>query len=290
LIGRRLCAALLARGDAVVALSRRAGAGIPGAEDARWDPDDGAPPSGALDGADAVVNLAGAPMDERWTAERKRAIRQSRVLSTRLVAEALAREGAPGVLVNASGVGFYGPRGDEEIDETVGPGSDFLAATCVAWEREASRAAAAGARVAMLRFGIVLSADGGALPRLAFPVRLFVGGPVGGGRQWLPWIHIDDAIGLILHALDHPEPSGPVNAVAPNPVRQRDFASALGHVLGRPSLLPTPALAVRLAVGEMSTLILDGQRAVPRAALAAGYRFRYTELEPALRDLLGRGG
>ena len=286
LIGRALCDALMARGDSVSAVSRGGAAGIPGAEDVRWDPALGPPPAEALAGAAAVVNLAGAPMDRRWTAARKRAIRESRVVTTRLLAGALARQGGPGLLVNASGTGYYGPRGDEEVDEAAAPGSDFLALTCVAWEREAAGAAEAGVRVVMLRSGVVLAAHGGALPRLARPVRLFAGGPVGGGRQWLPWIHIDDEVGLILHALDHQGVSGPVNAVAPDAVRQREAAEVLGRLLGRPSILPVPAIAVRLAVGEMATLVLDGQRAVPRAALASGYRFRYPELEPALRSLL----
>jgi uncharacterized protein (TIGR01777 family) len=157
----------------------------------------------------------------------------------------------------------------------------------VAWEREAARAGAAGVRVVTPRLGVVLAREGGPLPRLARPVRLFAGGPIGGGRQWLSWLHIDDAVGLFLHALDDPGMSGPVNGVAPAPSRQRDVAKALGSVLGRPSLLPTPAFAVRIAVGEMATLVLDGRRVVPRVALAAGYRFRHPELEPALRDLLG---
>jgi uncharacterized protein (TIGR01777 family) len=286
LIGRALCAALVARGDDVTAVSRRGAAGIPGADDVAWDPEQGPVPGEALAGAAAVVNVAGAPMDRRWTVARKRAIRESRVLCTRLIAEAMAGGGGPGVLVNASGTGYYGPRGDEELDETAAPGSDFLALTCVAWEREAARAAGAGVRVVMLRTGVVLAAEGGALPRLARPVRLFAGGPVGGGRQWLPWIHIDDEVGLIMHAIDRAQVAGPVNAVAPGAVRQREAVEVLARVLGRPSVLPVPAIAVRLAVGQMATLVLDGQRAVPRAALAAGYRFRYPELAPALRSLL----
>lgn len=287
LIGGALGAALIARGDEVVAVSRRGAAGVDGARDVRWDPAEGPPPRDALDGADAVVNLAGAPIEtRRWTAARKREIHESRVLTTRLIAEALARDGAPRTLVNSSAVGYYGPR-EEEVDETAGPGSDFLAETCVAWEREALRAAEAGARVVCVRTGIVLDADGGALPKLVLPVKAFAGGPIGGGRQWLPWIHIDDEIGLFLLALDRDDVSGPLNATAPDPVRQGDFVKALGRVLGRPAVVPTPAFALRLAMGEMATLAVDGQRAVPRAALRAGYAFRFTEPEAALRDLLG---
>jgi uncharacterized protein (TIGR01777 family) len=286
LIGRRLCAALIARGDEVRAVSRGGAAGIEGAADIRWDPAEAAPPQEVAHGVDAVVNLAGAPIEaKRWTAARKRLIRESRTLTTRALAEALAGEGAAGVLVNASAVGYYGPTGDELVDEATGPGSDFLADTCVAWEREALRAREAGVRVVVVRTGIVLAGDGGALPKLALPVKLFAGGPIGGGAQWVPWIHIDDEVGLIVHALDHGEVEGPLNATAPAPERQRDMVRALARVLGRPAVLPTPAVALRLAMGEMATLALDGQRAVPRAAVSSGYGFRFPELEPALRDI-----
>lgn len=287
-IGRAASAALLGRGDAVTAVSRGGAAGITGADDARWDPVDGPPPDAALDGADAVLNLAGAPIEGgRWTAARKRQIHESRVLTTRLLVDALGRGAAPRTLVNASAVGYYGARGDELLDESAPSGDDFLAETCIAWEREAVRAEDHGVRVVRVRTGIVLDREGGALPKLVLPFRFFAGGPIGGGRQWVPWIHIDDEVGLILHALDRDEVAGPLNAGAPEPVRQRDFAAALGRVLGRPSLVPTPAVALRLAMGEMATLALDGQRAVPKAALATGYAFGYTEAEPALRALLG---
>ena len=285
LIGRALATALVARGDSVVALSRSGTAGIDGALDMQWDPAQGPPPSAALEGADALVNLAGVPIGgRRWTAERKRAIHESRTLSTRLLVDALAHDGAPRVLVNASAVGFYGPS-EDEVDETSPAGSDFLAETCIAWEREAARATEHGARVVMVRTGIVLARDGGALPQMALPVKLFAGGPIGGGRQWLPWIHLDDEVGVLLLALDDAGVSGPLNASAPEPVRQRDFVSALGRVLGRPSILPTPAFPLRIAMGEMATLALDGQRAVPSAALAAGHAFMFSEVEPALRAI-----
>lgn len=287
LIGGRVAAALIARGDQVTAISRRGAAGIAGARDLRWDPAHGPPPPQALEGADAVVNLAGAPLQgRRWTAGRKRAIRESRTLTTRALVEAMAAAGdGPRVLVNASAVGYFGPTGDEVVDEGSPPGSDFLAETCVAWEREALRARERGARVVLVRTGIVLAPDGGALPTLALPVRLFAGGPIGGGRQWVPWIHVDDEVGLILFALDTPALDGPVVAAAPAPARQRDFTRTLARVLGRPAVLPTPALALRLAMGEMATLALDGQRAAPHAALAAGYAFRHPDLEPALRSI-----
>ncbi len=289
LIGRALGAALGARGDAVLTLTRSGASGISGAQDVRWDPAEGPLPAAALDGVDAVVNLAGAPIaGPRWSDARKRLIRESRVRTTRLIVDALARDGAPRALVSGSAVGYYGA-GEEERDETSPPGADFLAQTALAWEREAARAHEFGVRVAVIRTGIVLSLEGGALPALARPVKAFAGGPIGGGRQWMPWIHIDDEVGIILHALDHDAVNGALNGAAPGVVRQREFARALGEVLGRPSGLPTPALALRLAMGEMSVLALEGQRAVPRATVASGYAFVHPELGPALRALYGEG-
>ena len=287
MIGRAVGEALLARGDRVLAVSRRGSAGIEGAEDARWDPAEGPPPGAALDGADAVVNVAGSKNDLLpWTAARKREFHDSRVGTTRLLAQALAGGRRPRTLVNASGCDYSGPR-EDPTDESAGPGSSFLAGVCVAWEREAARAEGHGARVVRLRTGIVLSAAGGALPQLARPVRLFAGGPIGGGRQWLPWIHIDDHVGLVLLALDDERVSGPVNSASPGIVRQAEFVRALGAALGRPTVVPTPAIALRLALGEKATLALDSRHVVPQAALDAGYAFRFTEPEPALRSLLG---
>lgn len=289
LIGGHLARALIARGDEVVALVRGESSGIEGARDVHWDPADGALPAGALDGVDAVVNLAGAPLaGRRWTADRKRRIRESRTVTTRLVVDALAADGAPRVLVNGSAVGFYG-NAEEPVDETAPAGSDFLADTCVAWEREALRARDHGVRVALIRTGLVLAREGGILPTVARPVKLFAGGPLGGGRQWMPWIHIDDEVGLLLMLLDRDEAAGPFNGSAPEPVQQREFVRILGDVLGRPAVVPAPAVAIRLALGEMAVLALEGQRAVPAAALAAGYRFAHTDLEEALRDLYGSG-
>lgn len=284
LIGRALGRALVARGDAVVALSRGGASGIDGALDMRWDPAEGPPPAAALDGADAVVNLAGVPIGgKRWTADRKREIRESRTLTTRLLVDALAAAGAPRILVNGSAVGYYGST-EETVDETAPPGSDFLADTCVAWEREAERAAEQGVRVVCVRTGIVLARDGGALPQMAMPVKFFAGGPIGGGRHWIPWIHIDDEVGLLMLALEV-DVSGPMNATAPEPARQRDFVKALASALGRPAALPTPAFPLRIAMGEMATLALDGQRAVPAVALAAGYRFIHPDLAEALQAI-----
>jgi uncharacterized protein (TIGR01777 family) len=287
LIGGHVARALLARGDEVVAVSRSGEAGIEGARDVRWVPADGPFPPEAHEGADAVVNLSGARLEaRRWTAARKREIRESRTLTTRAIVDALAAPGAPRILVSASGVNYYGPR-DEEMPETGPHGEDFLADTAVAWEREAQHAEAVGVRVVRIRSGIVLAREGGALPLMALPFRFFAGGPVGDGEQWVSWIHIDDEVGLILHALDHAEVSGPMNGTSPNPVRQRDFAKAIGRVLGRPSALPAPAVVVRVALGEMSTLALDGVPAVPAVALATGYAFVHPDLEEALRSVLG---
>jgi uncharacterized protein (TIGR01777 family) len=287
LIGGHLARALIARGDEVVALVRGDASGVGGARDVHWDPAEGPVPAGALDGADAVVNLAGAPIGaKRWSAERTRLIRESRVLTTRAIVDALAGEGAPGVLVNAGGIDVYGVQ-DDPVDESSPPGRGFLADTALAWEREATRAAGLGARVVVIRSGLVLSADADALARMALPVRLFAGGPLGGGRQWYSWIHIEDEVGLILHALDRPEVVGPMNAVSPDPRRQRDFVQVLAQVLGRPAVVPAPAVAVRLAVGEMATLALDGRPVVPRVAQDTGYAFRFPALEGALAEIYG---
>ncbi len=287
LIGRALCEALAGKGHSVTALSRaEAPAGLPeGARAVRGDPASPGRWQEELAACDACVNLAGEPLAAaRWTTERKRTIRQSRILATRHVAEVLAA-GGPEVLVSGSAVGWYGSRGDDLLDEAAPAAGDFLGSLSRDWEAEAAPAAKRG-RVVLLRTGIVLSAAGGALPRLATPFRLFAGGPIGDGSFWQPWIHLDDVVGLVLLALGDRKASGPLNAVAPEPVRNRDLARTLGRVLGRPSFLPTPPLLVRLAVGEMAEVVLASQRVVPRKALDLGYRFRFERLEPALRDLL----
>ncbi|BDG08884.1 TIGR01777 family oxidoreductase [Anaeromyxobacter paludicola] len=287
LIGRPLCAALLSAGHEVVALSRAPSPrGLPaGARALRGDPAERGPWQEELARCDACVNLAGEPVAAgRWTPERKARIRDSRVLATRNVAEVVAR-GGPAVLVNGSAVGFYGPRGDEPLDEGAAGGTGFLAGVVHDWE-EAAKPAAARARVVLLRTGIVLAPRGGALEQLMLPFRFFVGGPVGDGAFWQPWIHLDDEVGLVRFALEDGAAEGPLNATAPAPVTNRDFARTLGRVMRRPSALPTPAGAVKLALGEMAEIAVTGQRVVPAKALALGYRFRFPELEPALRDLL----
>ncbi len=288
LVGRALSASLVADGHEVVALSRSdAPAGLPpGTRAVKGDPAVVGPWLEELGRCDACVNLAGEPVAAgRWTAERRRRIRDSRVDATRNLAAAIAR-GGPTVLVNGSAIGYYGPRGDEVLDESSGPGDDFLARVAVDWEA-AARPAERRARVVLVRTGIVLAREGGALPRLVLPFRLLAGGPIGDGAFWQSWIHLADEVGILRLALEDARASGPMNATAPDPARNRDLARAIGRVLRRPSGLPTPAFAVRAALGEMAEVVLASQRVVPSRALALGYRFRFPLLEPALRDLLG---
>lgn len=286
LIGRALCEALVRRGDEVTALSRRPGAARPaGVRLVEGDPAVAGRWIEALAGADAVVHLAGEPVaGGRWTAARKARIVASRLDSTRLVAGSVAA-GGPHVLVQGSATGFYGDRGDEPLDEAAAPGRGFLADLSVRWEAAAAPAAAR-ARVVFIRTGLVLARQGGALPALARPFRLLVGGPLGDGLGWQPWIHLADELGLLLLALDDARASGPLNAVAPAPVRQAELARTLARVLRRPNLFPVPALTLRVAVGEMAEVLLASQRVVPGVAQTLGYRFRFPALEPALRDLL----
>lgn len=287
LVGRAACAALVERGHEVVAVSRAPGAARlpPAVRVVAGDPATPGPWQEALAAADACLHLAGEPIAEgRWTAGKKRRIRESRVRSTENVA-AVVREGGPAVLVSGSAVGFYGSRGDEVLDESSPPGEGFLAEVCREWEGAAAPARAR-ARVVLLRTGIVLAREGGALPKLVQPFKLFAGGPIGDGAFWQPWIHLADEVGLALFALEDGRVEGPLDATAPEPARNRDLARAIGRTLGRPSLLPAPAAALRLGLGEMSSAVLASQRVLPRKALALGYRFRFPELEGALRDLL----
>jgi uncharacterized protein (TIGR01777 family) len=282
LIGGRLAGALSARGDEVTILSRRPGEGV-----VQWADPTGEPaPASALDGRDAVVHLAGEPVAQRWNDASKRRIHESRAAGTRnLVAGMRAAGAPPGTLISASAVGYYGPRGDERLDEDAAPGDDFLARVCVDWEREAQ---AADARVVRVRTGIVLAQGGGALAKMLPFFRLGIGGPVAGGRQYMPWIHLDDLVGIYLAALDGDGWTGPVNGSAPEPVTNREFSKALGRVLRRPAFAPVPRLAVKTLYGEMAEIVAEGQRAVPRRTQELGYKFRHTELEPALRSALGK--
>jgi uncharacterized protein len=284
LLGAALTRALRERQHQVTVLSRRGGDG----QTIRWNPQapDGAW-SAAVRDADAVVNLAGEPIDGgRWTDARKRGILNSRVIASRAIAHVVAAAPRPpAVLVNASAVGIYGDRGDEIVTEATPAGSGFLADVCQRWEAEAT-AAAASTRVVLLRTGLVLDREGGALPRLALPFRFLAGGPVGSGRQWWPWIHIEDWVALAVWAVEHQSLSGPVNLTAPTPVRNAEFARAVGRALRRPAFVPAPAFALRLLLGEMAeALILAGQRAIPERVLAANVEFRYPDLDVALAAL-----
>jgi uncharacterized protein (TIGR01777 family) len=288
LIGRALAARLLVDGHAVTGLTRhQAGAALPpGVAPCEGDPARPGRWQEALARCDACVHLAGEPVAAgRWTAARKARIESSRVDSTRLVAEVLAA-GGPSILIAGSATGYYGSRGDEPLDESAAPGTGFLAGVARRWEAAAAPAARR-ARVVNVRTGLVLAKQGGALPRLVLPFRLFAGGPLGDGTAWQPWIHLDDEVGLLRLALLDGRASGPLNAVAPEPATSRDLARAIGAALGRPALLPTPAFALRLALGELAEAVLSSERVVPGQALALGYAFRHPALAPALRALLG---
>jgi uncharacterized protein len=295
-IGMAVAGALRGRGDEVVALSRDAASGRARLGDGvavhSWpEPTQAPPPAAALAGADAVVHLLGEPIAQRWSDDAKRRIRESRVLSTRALVRALAAlpEGErPRTLVSQSAAGYYGPRDAEPLDEEAPAGDDFLAGVVAAWEDEA-RAAEPVARVVRTRTGVVLSPQGGALAKMLPPFKLGVGGPVAGGRQYVPWVHLDDVAGAILRCLDDASLTGPVNVTAPSPVTNKELSRALGRVLGRPAVAPVPALAVRALYGEMSTIVTTGQRLVPARLQRAGHEFRFPVLEPALRDVLQRG-
>jgi uncharacterized protein (TIGR01777 family) len=284
-LGQALVTRLRAEGHRVQVLTRHA----TGGSQLVWNPDGGVGSwSQAIDGADAVVNLAGESIaGRRWNASHKTAIRQSRLLATRsLVTAVEAARVRPAVLVSGSAVGYYGLLGDEMVGEDAPAGDDFLADVCRAWESEAQRAAGA-TRIVLLRTGLVLGPSGGALQPMLLPFRLFVGGPVGSGRQYWSWIHRDDWVSLVIWALNTAAISGPLNATAPTPVPNREFAQTLGRVLRRPSIMPAPGWALRLALGEMAdVLLLGGQRVLPVKAQAAGFTFRYVSLEPALREIL----
>ncbi len=289
LIGTQLVAALKARGDDVTVLSRnpeRTAAAL-GVEAVAWQPLNGPPPTEALAGSDAVIHLAGEPVAQRWSAPAKQAIRDSRETGTRHLVDAIAAsDPKPAALLSSSAVGYYGKHGDDVVTEQTAAGNNFLAGVCVAWEREALRAEALGLRVVIVRTGVVLDASGGALKRMLPPFKAGVGGPVAGGRQYMPWIHCDDIVGLYLAALDDPSWSGPVNGTAPEPVTNAVFSKALGRALGRPAVLPVPSFAIRALYGEMAEIVIEGQRAVPAAAERLGYSFKYPELDEALRATL----
>jgi uncharacterized protein len=301
MVGRALVGALTERGDEVTALSRNAerardalagGAGAQGTLDAvAWaEPTAERPPLDALRGRDGVVHLLGEQIAQRWSDRAKSEIRDSRILSTRNLVDALGElpeAERPEVLVSQSGAGWYGHRGDERLDESGPAGDDFLARLSADWEAEAARAAELGVRVVVNRTGVVLSPSGGALAKMLPFFKAGIGGPVAGGGQYVPWVHLDDVVGAILFELDTEAASGPVNVTAPEPVTNRELSKALGRVLRRPAFAPVPALAVKALYGEMAEIVTTGQRAVPARLTQLGYRFRQPDLEAALRDATG---
>ncbi|MGC4096615.1 MAG: TIGR01777 family oxidoreductase [Nitrospira sp.] len=291
-IGRALCAALSRDGHHMIVLTRNSRSASSIFENnilpVEWNGRDIGPLEQALEGADAIINLAGASIAEaRWTHARKRLITDSRVLTTRLLIKTLAqRSSKPTTFISASGIGYYGASDDRQLNEGSPRGQGFLADLCQAWEAEALQASQFGNRVVILRTGMVLEQDGGALPKMLLPFRLFAGGPIMPGNQWVSWIHRKDHIGLIQWALSTTTISGPINAVAPEPVTMMNFCEILGQVLHRPSWLPIPGVALNMLLGELGTLMTTGQRVIPEKAMTAGYTFQYPTLRSALQGIL----
>jgi uncharacterized protein len=284
-IGQRLIERLLQDGHSLHAVGRHP----PDApvRFSEWDANGGAVPIEAIEGADAIVHLAGEPIAQRWNSAVKKRISDSRIFGTRAIVEAVSKlHQRPQTFLCASAIGFYGDRADEILDEQSSRGSGFLSDVCGEWEREARAAGNLGLRVVMLRFGIVLGSEGGALKQMLPPFRLGVGGPTASGRQWMSWIHADDLIEAILFSLANVNLFGPVNATSPNPVRNQEFAKALGEALGRPAIIHTPIFALKLLLGEAAEIALASQRVAPRALERAGFQFRYPEIHDALRNAI----
>ena len=290
-IGSRVCTALHQQGDTVHVLSRNPDRAQTRLKSARafygWNPETEKLPSEATKEIASVVHLAGETIAGKWNDEKKRRIRDSRILSTRNLVESLAAVNTkPDVLVCASAIGYYGDSGDEHFTEVSPPGNDFLAKVCQEWEAEAQKATDLGIRVVTVRIGLVLGLGGGLLAQMLTPFKMGVGGILGSGRQWMSWIHIDDVIGIILHALENNEIRGPLNATAPTPVRNAEFTKTLGTVLRRPTLLPTPIFALKLMMGEFADFIVLSQNVLPEKTEVSGYEFRHRTLDSALKDLL----
>lgn len=298
LIGKNLVRALTERGDKVVLLVRnpeKAKSELPNlAGYHAWDAmSEGGEWTKAFASADAVVHLAGTPVAARWNDSYKKQIYDSRIISTRNVVSAIAEaQTKPKVFITASGVGYYGNQsyGKDEpmLDESAPPATDFLAKVCIDWEKEAFEAEKSNVRAVAVRTGVVLSTKGGALEKMLTPFKLFAGGPIGSGKQWVSWIHIDDEVGLYLFAIDNEKVTGALNAVAPTPVQMQDFAETLGKILSRPAIFPVPKAALEMLFGEAANVIAEGQRVVPKRALELGFFFKYPTLEGALRDLLAK--
>ena len=289
LVGAALSGSLRGDGHTVSRMVRPGSQATPG--DVTWNPLNALVDVPAMEGFDVVVNLSGASIaDGRWTSKRKQVLRSSRVDSTRVLVDALAHlKQPPRVFVCASAIGFYGDRGDEVLTESSGHGNDFLSILCRGWEGEAARAAGSGIRTVTMRFGIVLSADGGALPRMLTPFKFGAGGRLGSGKQWMSWIALEDVVRVLRAAMDDASWNGPVNLVAPQPVRNAEFTRVLASVLHRPAIFPAPALALRLALGEMAdALLLSSQRVRPECLQQYGFAFRYENLEAALHAVIAK--
>ncbi len=291
-VGRKLAKELLARGDQVTVLTRdasRAKGELPAAvRCASWNPEKAGAWFEELGIVDAVVHLAGENVAKRWTDAVKKRIESSRIDSTRLLVEAIGRSAhKPEVLVSASATGYYGAQApDKELDESSPAGNDYLASVCVRWEEAAREVEKLGVRAVQLRIGVVLGEGGGALEKMLLPFKLYVGGPMGDGKQVVSWVHRDDVVGMLLLAIDNPEIKGPVNAVSPNPVSSKELATAIGIVASRPSWIPAPAFAIKLAMGEAASILLTGQRVIPKRAIELSYEFRQARLVPALESIL----
>lgn len=286
-IGRRLMKLLSTAGHNLNVLSRHAGTNLPpGVKLSVWDALGGAPPEASLRDADCVIHLAGEPVAQRWNAESKRRIRESRVQGTRSLVEAMGKLAEPPrALICASAIGYYGSRGDEVLTEASSPGSGFLPELCIAWESEAAAAERFGIRVVRLRIGLVLARHGGALARMLPPFRMGLGGRLGNGRQWMSWIHLDDLCEMIRFAAEH-QVRGAMNGVAPYSVPNADFTSALASAVHRPAIFPVPLPALRVLFGEMAEVLVSSQRVAPKGAIQAGFAFRFPELAPTLADIL----
>ncbi|MBE9201755.1 MULTISPECIES: TIGR01777 family oxidoreductase [unclassified Nodularia (in: cyanobacteria)] len=294
-VGSRLVERLHKEGHRILVLTRNTSSAqkvfppgaFPNVEIVAYTPTASGSWQAALAGCDGVVNLAGEPIaEERWTPEQKQKILNSRQLGTQKIVEAIAKaHPQPSVLVNASAVGYYGTSETATFDETSSSGNDFLAQVCQAWEAEAQKVKDAGVRLVILRLGIVLG-SGGALGKMITPFKLFAGGPLGSGRQWLSWIHLDDLVNLILQALTNPEMAGVYNATAPNPVRMAGLSQSLGQVMQRPSWLPVPGFALEALLGDGAMVVLEGQRVMPKRTLAAGFEYEYPDLLPALTQII----
>jgi len=285
-IGAALSRELVSSAHNVIITTRRQ---TDSKEKLTWKPPALIPPD-TISNIDAVINLAGESIASgRWTKTRKERIMSSRINTTRALVQSMQNVNpGPKVLISASAIGYYGPRGDEHVTEDTPPGTDFLAEVCKVWEAEALKAEELGVRVVLIRIGGVLESDGGALPKMIIPFKFFLGGPIGSGKQWFSWIHRDDIVGIIKYALENDSITGPLNLTAPQPVTNREFSSALGRVLGRPSWLSVPGFMVRLTLGELGDILLTGQRVLPEKALKEGYKFKYPDIDGALRAILDK--